>query len=86
MIKKAEKTSMVVRVKRAHDFGNGSIAFDMVANDVTIYGCRYMEKDGKGSIWFPHYKGKDGKYWNYVNFEIDSALLEDIEKQISDML
>lgn len=76
----------VVEVLRAHDFKNGTVAFDMVVNGVTIYGCRYIDKNGKQFVSFPQYKDKDGKYWNYAMFKIDEKLQLEIENQLIAML
>lgn len=85
-IKKNETSSIKAVVSRVHDFRNGVIAFDMIANGVSIYGCRHIEKNGKSFVSFPQYQDKDKNYWNHVYFKIDDELLSDIEKQISDML
>lgn len=95
-IKKTEKSEETkinydIKVTRVKEF-NGSYAFDMVVNGVTIYGCWYREyerKDGSGTfaaIQFPSRKAEDGKYYNHAYFRVDEAIIADIEKQIEAML
>lgn len=92
--KKTETTeakTVNVKVIRANKVKEGSFAFDMVVNDITIYGCfinQGTKKDGTeySFIDFPSRKGKDGNYYNYVWFPITKAIYEDIEKQIEGLL
>jgi len=85
-LSKTATTDFSIKVTRIHDFGKGTIAFDMVVNGVTIYGCRHIEAKGKSFVSFPQYKGNDGKYWSYAYFKITDETLAEIEKQISAML
>lgn len=80
-----------VRVRRAHDFGNGRIAFDCdLDNLVTIYGCTYIEgvKDGKeySFVSMPQVKGSDGNYYNRVYFIVNDEIKDQIIKQLEDLL
>lgn len=81
-----------VRVVRAHDFGNGQIAFDAVFNDlVQVYGMKYIEgtkHDGTeySFVSFPQIKGKDGNYYNRVYLVIDDDLKESIISQLEILL
>lgn len=90
--KKAEepKTNFDVEVKKIKQLESGDIAFDMVANGITIYSCFYKEgeKDGKeyAFVSFPSRKGTDGKYYSHVYFKIDDDLLKDIQSQIESLL
>lgn len=54
------------KVVRANEFKENRIFFDLVLNDVTIYGCMVVGyKDGE-FISFPSQKSKDGNYYNVV--------------------
>ena len=79
-----------VKVTRAKEVKEGSVAFDMVVNGVTIYGCWYREgeKDGKEyqMISFPSQKGKDDKYYNHCWFKIDEDLKSDIIAQLQKLV
>lgn len=88
--KKETANNYDVKVTRAKEFDNGSVAFDMVVNGVTIYGCWYREgeKDGKEYeiINFPSQKGKDGKYYNIAWFKIEDELKADIIAQLQKLV
>lgn len=49
---------------------------------VTIYGCRVVEGRKGDFIGWPFYEGGDGKYWNHVYVNIDSADVEDIISEV----
>lgn len=92
-IKKTEtkEQKVKVEVKRVYEFKSGDISFDAVVNGVNIYGLTYInenpaKKIEKAFISFPSRKGSDGKYYNFVYFEITDELQHDIEKQIEAML
>ena len=88
--KKETANNYDVKVTRAKEFDNGSVAFDMVVNGVTIYGCWYREgeKDGKEYeiINFPSQKGKDSKYYNIAWFKIEDELKSDIIAQLQKLV
>lgn len=64
-----------------------SIAFDMIVNGITIYGCWLREgKEDKNFISFPSYKGSNGSYYNHVWFKISDDMQAEIEKQIEKKL
>ena len=51
--KETKKIDFNIEVSRAKELDNGNIAFDMVANGVSIYGCFYkvlQRKDGSGEF------------------------------------
>lgn len=75
----------LIVVKRAKSFDDGKIAFDMIVNDVTIYGCRLLE--GKNGIFvsFPSRKGKDDKYYNIAYTSLSTADIDNIVAQIEKM-
>ena len=79
-----------VQVTRAKEVKEGSVAFDMEVNGITIYGCWYNEyktKEGKDGtmISFPSYKNQD-KYYNHVWFPISAELKADIIVQIEKLV
>jgi len=88
--KKETVNNYDVKVTRAKEFDNGSVAFDVVVNGVTIYGCWYREgeKDGKEYeiINFPSQEGKDGKYYNIAWFKIEDELKADIIAQLQKLV
>lgn len=68
-----------------------TIGFDIVINDVKIYGCFYREgKDKKGNdysmISFPSHKGSDGKYYNYAYVKLTDEQVDAISKDIEKVL
>ena len=88
--KKETANNYDVKVTRAKEFDNGSVAFDMVVNGVTIYGCWYREGEKDGEEYqivnFPSQKGKDGKYYNIAWFKIDDELKADIIAQLQKLV
>lgn len=79
-----------IKVTRAKDI-DSAIMFDMVVNDVTIYGCAYRElerKDGSGSfakISFPSKKSGDNWY-NQAFVKLSDEDIKTIEKQIEELI
>lgn len=91
----AEVQALEIKVLRAHDFSkedNTSISFDMIVNGVTIYGCWYREgkkKDGSDytMVAFPSRKDeKTDKYYNHAYVKLSEDQVDDIAKQIENML
>ena len=79
-----------VKVTRAKEVKEGSVAFDMEVNGLSVYGCWYNEyktKEGKDGtlISFPSYKNED-KYYNHVWFPISKDLKEEIISQIEKLV
>lgn len=89
---KNEKTTMEVKVTRAHEFEAGTIAFDMEVNGITIYGMYYRAgispktKEEYEIISFPSRKGKDGKYYNHVYFAITDEVKKSIIEQLGKLV
>lgn len=79
-----------IKVTRAKDI-DSAIMFDMVVNDVTIYGCSYRElerKDGSGSfakIGFPSKKSGDNWY-NQAFVKLSDEDIKSIEAQIEHLI
>lgn len=85
--KKENTQNYDVKVTRAKEIKEGQVAFDMVVNGVTIYGCWYREGKGKDGneyqiISFPSQKADNGKYYNHCWFKIEDSLKEDIVAQL----
>lgn len=86
---------LTISVTRAKDFTKDdqegcTIAFDMIVNDVTIYGCYYREgKDKKGNdyslVSFPSKKSGE-KYFNHAYVRLSPEQVEEIGKQIEKVL
>ncbi len=80
-----------VKVTRAKEVKEGTVAFDMTVNGVAVYGCWYREgKSKKGEdyqmISFPSHKGGDGKYYNHAWFRIDDETKKDIIEQLQKLV
>lgn len=75
----------LIVVKRAKQFDDGKIAFDMIVNDVTIYGCRLIEGKKGMFVSFPQRKGNDGKYYNIAYLKLSENDVESIVAQIEKM-
>lgn len=86
------KQSFQIEVTRAKELDNGTIMFDMIVNNINIYGCSYKtlsRKDGSGEfakIGFPSRKGNDEKWYNHVYFKVTDAEVDVIEKGIEAVL
>lgn len=81
-----KKEAKIVIVKRAKEFDWG-ISFDMIVNDVTIYGCKLISKkdDDEVFVAFPSKKGTDGKYYYYAYVKLSEEEVKDIVAQIEKM-
>lgn len=81
-----KKDAKLIVVKRAKEFDWG-ISFDMIVNDVTIYGCKLLAKKDSDETFvaFPSRKGKDGKYYNYAYVDLTEEEQKDIVAQIEKM-
>lgn len=59
--------------------GEVDITFTLIANGVSIYGCRLVESnDGRLFVGFPARKGKDGKYYNHAFVRLDRETTDGI--------
>ena len=81
-----KKDTKLIVVKRAKEFDWG-ISFDMIVNDVTIYGCKLLAKNNSNETFvsFPSRKGTDGKYYSYAYFDLSEEEQKDIVAQIEKM-
>lgn len=98
--KEREAHKMVV--KRAHQFDNNNIAFDLEIDSwITIYNMMmvaiYSEADKKKKdkskcepesyfISFPQHKDDKGNWWSYAYFKIIEPEQDMIEEQIEHLL
>lgn len=80
--KKTEAQAKTIEVTRAHQFEDGNITFDVVINDVTIYGCKIATGKNGDFVSFPSRKGKDGKYYSYAKVTLTEDETKDIISQI----
>lgn len=68
------------------------VMFDLKINGVSIYGCMLKhvvrEKDGKEFeiISYPSYQGSNGKYYNYVYYDLSQSDRELIINQVKSLL
>ena len=76
-------------VKRAVQFDDSDVLFDLTIDDLTIYGCRVVEGKNGDFISLPSRKGKDGKYWGivYKRFtdEETNAILDMVSAALADI-
>ena len=82
--KKQVKSALEIKVTRAKQFDNACM-FDMVVNDVTIYGCSLIEGKKGCFVSFPSRKGKDGKYYSYAYVKLEDQDVQTIIDQISEL-
>lgn len=74
------------KVIRANEFKENRIFFDLVLNDVTIYGCMVVGyKDGE-FISFPSQKSKDGNYYNVVYAKLSNEDQKKIIDSVYELL
>lgn len=89
---KKQETKQVydVKVTRAKEVKEGSVAFDMIVNGVNIYGCWYREGNSNGQdyelISFPSRKADDGKYYNYAWFKVEDDVKAQIIAQLEELV
>lgn len=86
MKKKETESTLQIEVTRAKQFKDGGTVFDMVVNDVSIYGCRVVEGKKGDFISFPAYKGSDGKYYSHAYVKLSQEDTDLIVKQVEDMI
>ena len=85
----AEIVNHEIKVTRVKELDN-VIMFDMVVNDVSIYGCSYKvltnheTKEEFGKVGFPSKKSGD-TWYNQAYVKLSAADMENIEKQLESM-
>ena len=82
-----------IKVTRANVIEDKNvIMFDMIVNDVQIYGCSYKTltnhetNEDFAKIGFPSRKGKDDKWYNNAYVKLTSEDITAIEKQIEALI
>ena len=84
-LNKRPEIEFEIKVKRVLDGQYGTI-FDLVLNNVTIYGCRICQtKDGEPFVGFPQKKDRKdpNKYWSVCYAPLSKEQTGEIMKQIS---
>lgn len=94
--KNTEREAHKMVVKRAHEFDNGNVAFDLEIDSwLTIYNMTLValheNKKDKNEITgyfvsFPQHKDDKGNYWSYAYFKIIQPEQDVIEEQIEHLL
>lgn len=80
-----KKEAKIIAVKRAKEFEWG-ISFDMIVNDVSIYGCRLISNNVHETfVAFPSRKGTDGNYYKHAYVKLSDEDTQNIIAQIEKM-
>lgn len=79
---KKETANTAIKVTRAHQFDDGSIAIDLEVNGVSIYNATLREGKNGMFVSFPSRKGKDGKYYSHVFVKFSEDDVKDIIAQV----
>lgn len=80
-----QEVEKLIVVNRAKQFDDGKIVFDMIVNDVSIYGCRLIEGKKGNFVAFPQRKGKDGEYYRHAYVKLSDEDVANIVAQIEKM-
>ena len=80
--KKEEAVKNVIKVTRGHVFDDGSVAFDMEVNGVSIYNSTLREGKNGQFVSFPSRKAKDGKYYSHVYVKLSEEDVLTIVEQL----
>lgn len=85
--KKENKEAAVkeIKVTRAHQFDDGSVAIDMEINGVSIYNSTLREGKNGMFVSFPSRKGKDGKYYSHVYVKLSEEDIKSIVEQVEEL-
>lgn len=92
MAKDAKRETVTVEefeVRRAYEFKNGNIAFDLTLNGITFYGLTVVKGKKGDFISFPQRAVKSGKETNYYNYfwiPLDEDDQADIIEAVSEKL
>ena len=74
-----------IKVTRGHVFDDGSVAFDMEVNGVSIYNSTLREGKNGQFVSFPSRKAKDGKYYSHVYVKLSEEDIADIIEQLESL-
>lgn len=83
--KTTEKKTNEIKVVRAHQFDDGSIAIDLEVNGVSIYNATLREGKNGQFVSFPSRKGKDGKYYSHVYVKFTEDDIQTIIEQVEEL-
>lgn len=86
----ATASTAQIEVTRAKECKNGNVLIDLKINDVSIYGCFYVEgiKDGReySFVSFPSRKADNGKFYSHAYYKLSDQDIENIANQIDTLL
>ena len=86
-MQKKNTENRAFKVERVFVTSTGTVFFNLIINEVTIYGCRVVEGKNGDFISFPQKKGNDGKYYNiaYIKLtdEESKAIIAEVEKEVN---
>lgn len=74
-----------IKVTRAHQFDDGSVAIDLEINGVSIYNSTLREGKNGMFVSFPSRKGKDGKYYSHVYVKLSEEDIKSIVEQVEEL-
>lgn len=80
-----ERMQHVYSVRRAKEFKDGGVVFDLNVDDITIYGCRIIQGKKGDFVAFPQRKGKDG-YYSHVYLALTEEETEEILEKVGKVL
>ena len=83
--KATEKKTNEIKVVRAYQFDDGSIAIDLEVNGVSIYNATLREGKNGQFVSFPSRKGKDGKYYSHVYVKFSEDDIQTIIEQVEEL-
>lgn len=75
----------VIKVTRAHQFDDGTIAIDLEVNGVAIYNATLRDSKNGMFVSFPSRKGKDGKYYSHVYVKFTPEDIQNIVEQVEEL-
>ena len=81
-----ERVQHIYSVRRAKEFKDGGITFDLDVDDITIYGCRIIQGRKGDFVAFPQRKGNDGKYYSYVYLALTEEETHEILEKVCKIL
>lgn len=84
--KAPERIAHTYTVTRAIEFKNGGVAFDLLIDDITVYGCNVVSGKKGDFISFPQKQGKDGKYYSHVYLRLTEDETNEILDKVSAVL
>lgn len=84
--KAPERVQHVYSVRRAKEFKDGRIVFDLNVDDITIYGCRIIQGKKGDFVSFPQRQGNDGNYYSHVYLALTEEETEEILEKVDKLL